>query len=647
MANDPTHLVFDQPPVPTPGPVRLAFGDDTPDLPAPGVHLAFSRPPVKTPGPVRLVFGDDDAPAPAIPDATLHGAGRITGLRLHITAKYDINVSRPTVGGAHTRWQDAAPLPHAARSTWQQSAPLPAGTRSHWQDADALATSLRARWQDTQQLQRAVRSAFEQALRLPAAPLRSGFQEAERLHTSARAGFQEAIRLPAAPLRVRYEETLRDRQARIGARFEVATPLAVPTASGMGIAVRLPRGWGARFQQAWPPRPGQSQRPVPPGPGDPCYVPTLPAHLVFTDPFDASLPARLVFVCERHGPGPEPEPPQYVIPLLRVYMTVHNISAVLLPSLERVQLRGISIASDDDGYGWSLTASGPVHLFEQLATVGGLPARVRVSIDGIDWVFVIDPPERSRKFGDRSVSVRGSSVTSLLAAPHMPVGTWGNPSAAYTAQQLVAQALEFTGVTIDWGLTDWLVPAGAWSFQGAPLAVAMRIAEAAGAVVRSHRTDAQLQFAPRYTLMPWEWAGATPNVRMPGQITTTDNLQHVSNPAWEAVYVVGEAQGPKGHVVRAGTAGAVLAPQVTDALITHADAARQRGRSVLGPAGKRLTHRMTVPLLTGGTNPGLILPGYLIEVVEPTETWRGLVRGITVSENRPTVRQAITVERNP
>lgn len=631
------------------------------------VKLIFSQPPVPTPGPVRLVFGDDDAP-PAIPDVTLHGGGRITGLRLHIglrtgvrvvgggritgmrlhiAAKYDINVSRPMVGGAHTRWQDAAPRSHAARSTWQQSAPLPVGTRSHWQDAAALVARLRARWQDTQQLQRAARNAFEQALRLSITPTRSGFQEAERLHTNARAGFQEAIRLPAAPLRVRFEETLRDRQARVGVHFEVATHLAVPVASGMGIAVRLPRSWGGRFQQAWPPRPGQWQRPVPPGTGDPCYLPALPVHLVFADPFDESLPARLVFVCERHGPEPEPKPPQYVIPLLRVYMTVHNISAVLLPSLERVQLRGISIASNDDGFGWSLAASGPVDLFEQLAPVGGLPARVRVTMDGIDWVFAIDPPERSRKFGDRSVSVRGSSVTSLLAAPHMPVSTWGNPNAAYTAQQLVAQALEFTGVTIDWGLTDWLVPAGAWSFSGAPLAVAMRIAEAAGAVVRSHRTEAQLQFAPRYPLMPWEWADAAINVRMPGQIITTDNLQHVSNPAWDAVYVVGEAQGLKGHIVRAGTAGVVLAPQVTDALVTHADAARQRGRSVLGHAGKRLTHSMTVPLLTGGTNPGLILPGYLIEVVEPSETWRGLVRGITVSESMPTVRQSITVERNP
>ncbi|RYE86467.1 MAG: hypothetical protein EOO78_37040, partial [Oxalobacteraceae bacterium] len=160
-----------------------------------------------------------------------------------------------------------------------------------------------------------------------------------------------------------------------------------------------------------------------------------------------------------------------------------------------MRLEGVTISADDDGYGWSMSASGPIHLMEQLAPAAGLPQRVRITIDGIEWVFVIEQPERSRKFGERGVQVRGSSVTSLLGAPHMPSSIWTGAT-TMTAQQLVAQALEFTGVTIDWRLDDWQVPAGAWSHQGTPLSVALRVAEAAGAVVRSHRTDAALQFAP-------------------------------------------------------------------------------------------------------------------------------------------------------
>lgn len=337
--------------------------------------------------------------------------------------------------------------------------------------------------------------------------------------------------------------------------------------------------------------------------------------------------------------------PLFQIPLLRCYVTVHSIQAELLPSLERVQLSGVSIASNDDGFGWTLSASGPEHLIDQLALVDGLPARVRVTIDGIDWVFAVDPPERTRKFAERKVSVVGQSVTALLGDPYLPASTWDNSAAPFTAQQLVAQALEFTGVGIDWGITDWLVPAGAWSFQGTPLAVAQRVAEAVGAVVRSHRTDETLQFAPRYPALPWEWDAAPLDVQMPGQLMTSDGLQNRRNPDWEAVYVLGQIHGQKGHVVRTGTAGAVLAPQVIDSLITHPDAARQRGCAVLGAAGRGYTQNMTVPLLTGSSYPGLILPGYLLQVDEPDESWRGLVRGITITESAPTVRQQLVVER--
>ena len=343
-------------------------------------------------------------------------------------------------------------------------------------------------------------------------------------------------------------------------------------------------------------------------------------------------------------PGSVDEP-LFEIPLLRCYVTVHSIQAELLPGLERVQLSGVSIASNDDGFGWTLSASGPEHLIDQLALVDGLPARVRVTIDGIDWVFAVDPPERTRKFAERKVSVVGQSVTALLGAPYLPSSDWDNSGAAFTAQQLVAKALEFTGVGIDWGITDWLVPAGAWSFQGTPLAVAQRVAEAVGAVVRSHRTDETLQFAPRYPALPWEWDATPLDVQMPGQLMTSDGLQNRRNPDWEAVYVLGQIHGQKGHVVRTGTAGAVLAPQVIDSLITHPDAARQRGCAVLGAAGRGYTQNMTVPLLTGSSYPGLILPGYLLQVDEPDESWRGLVRGITITESAPTVRQQLVVER--
>lgn len=132
---------------------------------------------------------------------------------------------------------------------------------------------------------------------------------------------------------------------------------------------------------------------------------------------------------------------------------------------------------------------------------------------------------------------------------------------------------------------------------------------------------------------------------MPAAIITTDSLEPDPRPAYNAVYVSGMAQGVLGHVKRTGTAGDLLAPQITDALITQEVAARQRGSATLGAAGNKLTHTMTLPLLTGGTMPGLIQPGYLVQVDDIGHTWRGLVRGIRISASLPTVRQTITVER--
>jgi hypothetical protein len=133
---------------------------------------------------------------------------------------------------------------------------------------------------------------------------------------------------------------------------------------------------------------------------------------------------------------------------------------------------------------------------------------------------------------------------------------------------------------------------------------------------------------------------------MPGQIITNDGLQTTAGVEYNAVYVSGSVQGAiVGHVVRTGTAGDVLAPEVPERLVTDVTSARQRGISVLAAAALKRRHSMTVPLLTGGSNPGLILPGYLIEVQEPGEVWRGLVRGLTVTTGVPTVRQQLVVER--
>jgi hypothetical protein len=98
-------------------------------------------------------------------------------------------------------------------------------------------------------------------------------------------------------------------------------------------------------------------------------------------------------------------------------------------------------------------------------------------------------------------------------------------------------------------------------------------------------------------------------------------------------------------VVRAGSGREKLAPQIQDDLITHADAARMRGGWALAASGNKLLHSISMPMLTGGTRPGILNPGQLLEVDDIDGNWRGLVRGVNVSAAMPKVRQQVTVER--
>lgn len=96
-----------------------------------------------------------------------------------------------------------------------------------------------------------------------------------------------------------------------------------------------------------------------------------------------------------------------------------------------------------------------------------------------------------------------------------------------------------------------------------------------------------------------------------------------------------------GDVVRAGTAGEVLAPMVTHPLITHADAARQRGIAELSNTGRQAHLSLRLPVLQ---ETGVIKPGALVRYVDAGTPRLGLVRGTQVEWSAPTLRQVLAVE---
>ncbi|WP_167309990.1 hypothetical protein [Ralstonia mannitolilytica] len=258
--------------------------------------------------------------------------------------------------------------------------------------------------------------------------------------------------------------------------------------------------------------------------------------------------------------------------------------------------------------------------------------------------LLADECTRDREFGKAVLRVSGRGKSGLLDEPDAPFMTFSNAQVR-TAQQLMNDALTVNGAsigwTVDWHIIDWAVPAGAWSHQGTYKTALQAIAEAAGAYILPDPAQQKLNVLARYPVAPWNWVSVTPDIVLPSDVTSREGIRHVRRPRYNRVFVSGQAQGILGQVTRAGTDGSILAPMVTDQLITHVDAARQRGMAVLGDTGNQKHLSLRLPVLQ---ETGIILPGKFVQYVDEGTVRVGLVRTTAVDTGMPEAWQTIGVE---
>lgn len=609
------------------------------------VDLVFGRAPHTT-GPVDLVFGAGTDAPPADPLAA-HATIVLGGLAVQALALYDNRNPRRASAAIAAQHQPATAVPGAGLATgWAPAGALATAPASRWQPAAPAAAERSAAWVVSTRTGRTAASAWELAARA-AQQLAMVHQAALQLRAQAAGRWQVAAAVVAQST------------GRHGSGRAAANQSAVAWRTGLLLQAQATGRHGAGVAAAAVLlAPWQVARVVPPGrevwpPVDPNARPPreISTHLVFTCPPWAGGPVHLVFgrVCSAPGPAAG-----FVIAPARFYMAIHSLVAHRLPDLTEIPIYDLRLSADVGSFGWTFSASAPVSAFDALAPSSGLPAQVRFTLDGLTFAFLVDSLQRSEEFGRRSVRFAGRSVTALLARPYARESTRGNASAAATAQQLAEQALDLTDVALDWGLTDWLVPAGAWSHSGTPLAAVQAIVEAAGGYLQSHRSAATLLARHPYPELagglpggPWNWyaPGVVPDVQLAPDAIITSAIERRDGADINAVYVSGVSQGVLARVKRAASAGDKLASLVTDSLITAQEVALQRGLSVLGAAGPKHLVTRDLPVLTGAGQPGVLDVGQLVQV-DDAVPWRGRVRSINVNVRMPFVRQSAQIERH-
>lgn len=342
------------------------------------------------------------------------------------------------------------------------------------------------------------------------------------------------------------------------------------------------------------------------------------------------------------GGNPVPVPGQTItVPVQRVYIVLNEIQLLRVSNTTPIPALSMSVSFDCDSWLPQFSATIPESAREAIMPDPS-PVEVEVIINGTQFRFFVERISRARQFGQNTISISGRGIACELDAPYATASQWTN-STQMTAQQIIADTLTNTGYTQTWNITDWLVPANTFSQFGTPSEVAASVAEASGSVLQADWLTRDLRMLPRYPVKPWDWATATPSYVIPGAVTQTESLEWSEKPAYNVVYVSGVQNGVLGQVKITGTAGDLAAPMYTHPLITHIDAARQKGISILGDTGRKTTLQIAMPILPAT---GVIDVCTLIEFNDGATARRGIVRANNISVNWPTVRQTLTIEAN-
>lgn len=601
------------------------------------MDLIFGRPRYVQGAALDLVFGGA-VTGPALP-LTVQGTIVFGGMQVSGTALYDNRLPAYASTSVVASHAQATALDTAPNARWGLSAQADAHADEGWQTASRADASPAAPWGLTDRAGAQNREHWQQA-----APVDQRvalvYQSCTPVEFLRAVGWQAATPLQVTTL----------------ARHQVATPVDFVRRIRAGAAPQLSRGLLAAHQVAttadqqrlarWQ----AARRLIPPGlsvlvvPGSGGITPhVVSLDLVFAcPPYEAGAAPDLLFghVCT----GVRPPDAVVVVPNRSLYMIV-NIS-----SLRRVDNNTVlptfatTLTLDAESWTWSFAADLPMDAVPLIQrSSSSQPVEVELSINDQLFRAMIESVSRNRSYDDWRITIRGRGLGAVLDSPYAAERTFHNAT-AMTAQQLALDALTVNGVSngwaVDWQLTDWLVPAGAWSLQGSPIAAVNRIASAAGGYVQPHPTLNTLRVLPKFPSAPWNWGSLTPDIELPTGPVSTESVEWVDGPAYNRVFVTGTVAGVVGQVTRAGTAGNIVAPTVSDSLITHADAARQRGIAELARGGRWANITLRLPILA---ETGIIVPGKTIRYDDGEDTHVGITRSVSVQDDGDEIWQSIGV----
>lgn len=590
-----------------------------------------------------LLFGEIFASTGTVGVAV---SGRIS-IRGSIAVDYDGAIRRTVAASVRAPWieHSAMPARHAA-APWADSQAVPAPTlRVPWIDAAARpGPSVRAPWSDSPQISAQTRTLWNEAGKVGSPNIGVPWSD------TAKVGSPN-IHSPWAAA------------ARLGSRVVIApwgdgmlTPHAhrLPWRDG-ALGLRVVRNaWRdgpahiGRFRAPWQYGPlvtSQGSPWEPPGPGVTPPHESIVLHFCGLGPTIDPHSIPIIFGLDPcYDPG-SPPVGQVIVPIQRVYIVINNTHLFKVAGMVELPTLGMTLSLDVNSWTWGFSATLPADQLAHVTPAGdGTPVVLAAVINGVTYHMIAEGIQRDRSFNVATIRISGRGRSALLDAPYAVTQSFSNATAR-TAAQLLDDALTLNGVAIGWTVDtqvdDWLVPGGVWNHNGSHITALQSVAQAGGGYLQPTPALDHVRVFARYPLAPWDWGSVTPDFVLPADVVTQEGIQWAEKARYNRVFVSGQGDGILGQVTRFGTAGDMVAPMITDPLITEAAAARQRGKNVLSDTGRVAMVSLRLPVLL---STGIIPPGKFVRYVDGATTRLGLVRSVSVDVAHPEVWQTIGVE---
>ena len=277
-----------------------------------------------------------------------------------------------------------------------------------------------------------------------------------------------------------------------------------------------------------------------------------------------------------------------------------------------------------------------------------LGQELKISLNGYDFYVICEQPSTSNRFANQSYSASCRSHFALLSNPYARATNYANPTAK-TLAGIMSDILVNTGWSLDNKMIDYPIPTGAFTYTNlTPAAALLSVAKSVGAILDINDATKTVSVVPTWPVMPWDTDNAICDVILNDSIILEHSSSQTISQEHNAVFVRGEQQGVACKIKRAGTLGDQFANDVVDTLITHNQAARQRGTCELANSGKKQNTTIRTKLLDDLPP---IRPGMLVGITYKDSVFKATCDSMTINasisdQGAITVSQTIQVISN-